>query len=275
MSVKMEKIFIDFPLNIQEDILCAVYKQKVLENPYTNPHFCNHIENPALRAANSSLFIPTAVNNYIKDNRELFIHNIPIEVVNSLESAGDYVSLTRGWEECDRDKVMSGIMKKIEETYPGIDIEEASRNSKKGGAKPYGAEWDSYKSWDIQNYIEIERYIFIKIYTGIYKFIYENNVGGQLSKLDGFFRSRGPHQICNLVQNPTQVWFTHIGYYINGQCYCCKTPLNLTGPWEAGHIISHADGGPDTADNLRPTCVSCNRSMGTENMDAFKARCYP
>lgn len=60
-----------------------------------------------------------------------------------------------------------------------------------------------------------------------------------------------------------------------GSCYCCKTPLNLTGPWEAGHIISHADGGPDTADNLRPICISCNRSMGTENMDAFKARCYP
>lgn len=60
-----------------------------------------------------------------------------------------------------------------------------------------------------------------------------------------------------------------------GACYCCKTPLNLTGTWEAGHIVSHADGGPDTADNLRPICVSCNRSMGTENMDAFKARCYP
>jgi len=273
----MEKIFIDFPLNIQEDIVSSIYKQKVLENPATNPHFRNHIENPALRVANSSLFIPNAVNNYIKENRELFISNIPIDVVNYLESAGDYVSLTRGWEECDRDKVMSGIMKKIEQTYPGIDIEEANRNSKKSGAKPYGAEWHSYKSWEIQNYIEIERYIFIKIYNWIYNFIYmrENNKNLSLCKLSRFFRGGIPHQVCKLVPNPTLVWITHIGYYINGPCYCCKTPLNLTGTWEAGHIVSHADGGPDTADNLRPICVSCNRSMGTENMDAFKARCYP
>lgn len=50
--------------------------------------------------------------------------------------------------------------------------------------------------------------------------------------------------------------------------------IEALGDWEAGHIMSVKEGGTDTLDNLRPICKSCNRSMGTENMDAFKARCY-
>lgn len=72
-----------------------------------------------------------------------------------------------------------------------------------------------------------------------------------------------------------EVWEKHFGDSTQGSCYCCKIPLKIMDTWEAGHIVPHAHGGPDTADNLRPICVSCNRSMGTENMDAFKARCYP
>lgn len=71
------------------------------------------------------------------------------------------------------------------------------------------------------------------------------------------------------------LWAKYFGESTIGTCYCCKNPLNGMDIWEAGHIISHADNGPDTAENLRPICVSCNRSMGTENMDVFKARCYP
>lgn len=72
-----------------------------------------------------------------------------------------------------------------------------------------------------------------------------------------------------------EVWKNQFGDSTQGSCYCCKDPLNGMDIWEAGHIISHSDGGPSTADNLRPICVSCNRSMGTENMYAFKQRCYP
>lgn len=59
-----------------------------------------------------------------------------------------------------------------------------------------------------------------------------------------------------------------------GKCYCCAMNIEALGDWEAGHIVSVKEGGTDTLDNLRPVCKSCNRSMGTENMDAFKARCY-
>jgi hypothetical protein len=60
-----------------------------------------------------------------------------------------------------------------------------------------------------------------------------------------------------------------------GSCFCCKKELDVFDDWHAGHIVSHSNNGTDTADNLRPVCGSCNFAMGTENMDAFKKRCYP
>ena len=65
------------------------------------------------------------------------------------------------------------------------------------------------------------------------------------------------------------------GDSMKGQCYCCKKELDAFDTWHAGHIIAVSNGGKDIASNLRPTCGSCNLSMGTENMDDFKARCYP
>ncbi len=72
-----------------------------------------------------------------------------------------------------------------------------------------------------------------------------------------------------------QVWSSQFGISTKGVCYCCKKPLDVFDIWHAGHIISRAKGGVDTADNLRPLCPSCNLSMGTENMDDFKRRFYP
>lgn len=72
-----------------------------------------------------------------------------------------------------------------------------------------------------------------------------------------------------------EVWNMHFAASTKGACYCCKKALDAFDDWHAGHIVSHANGGSDTADNLRPICGSCNLSMGTENMDEFKARCYP
>ncbi len=39
--------------------------------------------------------------------------------------------------------------------------------------------------------------------------------------------------------------------------------------FEAGHIESVANGGPNTFDNLIPICSTCNKSMGKENMIDF------
>jgi hypothetical protein len=72
-----------------------------------------------------------------------------------------------------------------------------------------------------------------------------------------------------------EAWRIAFGDSMKGQCYCCKKELDAFDTWHAGHIIASCNGGKDIATNLRPTCGSCNLSMGTENMDDFKARCYP
>ena len=72
-----------------------------------------------------------------------------------------------------------------------------------------------------------------------------------------------------------KAWSNAFGESMKGHCYCCKKELQAFDTWHAGHIISHSNGGKDDAFNLRPTCSSCNLSMGIENMDDFKVRCYP
>ena len=72
-----------------------------------------------------------------------------------------------------------------------------------------------------------------------------------------------------------EAWKIQFGESTKGSCFCCKKELDVFYDWHAGHIVSHSNNGTDTANNLRPVCGSCNLSMGTENMDAFKARCYP
>ena len=53
-------------------------------------------------------------------------------------------------------------------------------------------------------------------------------------------------------------------------CYVCEKMLDHTS-FEAGHIQPHTKGGLNTLDNLRPICSVCNKTMGTMNMDEFKA----
>ena len=72
-----------------------------------------------------------------------------------------------------------------------------------------------------------------------------------------------------------EAWKIQFADSTKGECFCCKKVIDVFENWHAGHIKSYANGGSDTADNLRPVCGSCNLSMGTENMDDFKARFYP
>jgi hypothetical protein len=71
-----------------------------------------------------------------------------------------------------------------------------------------------------------------------------------------------------------RVWTAFHGAEECGSCFCCGDSITVE-TWECGHILASKCGGKDEESNLRPTCRSCNRSMGTENMDAFKERCYP
>lgn len=62
-----------------------------------------------------------------------------------------------------------------------------------------------------------------------------------------------------------QVWRNAFKDKMDGHCYCCMEPIKFE-TWECGHIKSHATGGKDTTDNLRPLCRSCNKSMSAVNM---------
>lgn len=65
-----------------------------------------------------------------------------------------------------------------------------------------------------------------------------------------------------------ELWNKHFDN-INGKCLCCGKVISVF-DFEAGHVIAHAENGSDDISNLRPICSTCNRSMGTQNMDEFK-----
>ena len=54
-----------------------------------------------------------------------------------------------------------------------------------------------------------------------------------------------------------------------GKCYCCSCEINSK-KFDCGHIISVANGGTNVIDNLKPICSTCNKSMGTKNMEEFR-----
>lgn len=73
-----------------------------------------------------------------------------------------------------------------------------------------------------------------------------------------------------------QVWDTYFGKDKGVElCFCCKKKELRQSSFHAGHVIAHVNGGSDTVDNLRPICGSCNRSMGTMNMNEYIDRYRP
>jgi 5-methylcytosine-specific restriction endonuclease McrA len=58
-------------------------------------------------------------------------------------------------------------------------------------------------------------------------------------------------------------------------CLCCRTIKITPFEFHAGHVISEANGGPTTVENIRPICVGCNLSMGTRDMREFVNTHYP
>lgn len=66
-----------------------------------------------------------------------------------------------------------------------------------------------------------------------------------------------------------EVWKDHVGDSLSGNCYCCRNIMHVH-EFECGHIIAHRDGGNIEKSNLKPVCISCNRSMGTMNLEEFK-----
>jgi hypothetical protein len=56
----------------------------------------------------------------------------------------------------------------------------------------------------------------------------------------------------------------------NGFCYTCNKDL-IYPDMECGHIVAHALGGDSSYDNLMAVCKTCNRDMGTMNMEEYKS----
>lgn len=66
------------------------------------------------------------------------------------------------------------------------------------------------------------------------------------------------------------VWNTYIGEEHGvAKCTCCQQIDIRQMSFHCAHVIAVSRGGLDTIDNLRPVCESCNKSMGTRNMDTF------
>lgn len=71
-----------------------------------------------------------------------------------------------------------------------------------------------------------------------------------------------------------KIWEKHFGTSMEGVCLCGGI-LSYNKNYECGHIISEANQGLTIETNLHPVCRTCNRSMGTKNMNEFFASFTP
>lgn len=66
------------------------------------------------------------------------------------------------------------------------------------------------------------------------------------------------------------IWNTYIGYDIlKHKCFCCKKATIQINEFEAGHVLSEANGGSCEISNFRPICRNCNLSMGSMHMEDY------
>jgi len=66
------------------------------------------------------------------------------------------------------------------------------------------------------------------------------------------------------------VWLRYAGNKMTAKCPICDGKIKFTG-FDCGHKIAFAKGGKETIDNLIPLCAMCNRSMGDQDYDTFRA----
>lgn len=70
------------------------------------------------------------------------------------------------------------------------------------------------------------------------------------------------------------VWATYIGMdKTEGKCYVCRKTIHIT-DFDVGHNRAVSKGGSDNVTNLRPICRTCNSSMGTMSIEAFKRKYF-
>jgi hypothetical protein len=69
------------------------------------------------------------------------------------------------------------------------------------------------------------------------------------------------------------LWKNHFDASLEGNCYVCNTSINYHN-FHAGHIISVRNGGTDNITNLKVLCISCNLSMGVNDLNDFKQKYF-
>ena len=62
-----------------------------------------------------------------------------------------------------------------------------------------------------------------------------------------------------------QVWITYVGHVYEHKCYVpwCKNIMTVF-DFNLGHDIPRSQGGATDLANLRPICIRCNLSMGSQ-----------
>ncbi len=73
-----------------------------------------------------------------------------------------------------------------------------------------------------------------------------------------------------------KVWVTYIGLDV-GQTDCPMCEITKISPFQfhCSHVISKAEGGECSLENLRPLCSICNESMGKRNMLDYAKQFFP
>jgi flagellar biosynthesis GTPase FlhF len=66
-----------------------------------------------------------------------------------------------------------------------------------------------------------------------------------------------------------KLWEIECGNTLSGLCFTCNRIVKVD-DFQAGHIISEANGGLVTLSNLKVVCKPCNTSCGTMDLHCFK-----
>jgi len=140
---------------------------------------------------------------------------------------------------------------------------------------------DKFKKWGIKNILTAKQKLndkSNKYYLGLYtdEWIYRlidmhqaNKNADEIEHLTMDFRVPINKKLRE------KVWSSHIGNLLdneilfNGKCYCCNELVSFT-DFECGHVEPVTKGGKTELENLRPICRSCNRDMGTMNLNEWK-----
>ena len=67
----------------------------------------------------------------------------------------------------------------------------------------------------------------------------------------------------------TAVWEKYYYDKFYGKCVCCQKRISYE-DYECSHIVPERFGGETVLHNLEPACRTCNRSMGTMNLNDFQ-----